>query len=276
MRKLLRADFYRLFRDKIFLIACAVMFIIGAGLPVAHYIDRVNNGTAWSPDQTAFTYALLVPILLSAVVPLFIGVEYSGGAMRNRIIAGHGRCGIYLSKLIVCAAAGEIMCAAYILPNVWLGLMLLGAFEADFVTVFTVLMLTAALTAALAAIFAAVSMLCRNRAYSAAGCVLLSFALLFAGVHIVSALNEPEYYSAYSYSENGVSISEDEALNPNYLRGAKRRFYEFLQDFTPGSQALSLANMKAEKPCTLAVYDGIIAAAVTGCGIFFFRRKDLR
>lgn len=38
MRKLLRANFSRLWRDKIFLISAAIMFVMGAALPVIHYI----------------------------------------------------------------------------------------------------------------------------------------------------------------------------------------------------------------------------------------------
>lgn len=46
-------------------------------------------------------------------------------------------------------------------------------------------------------IFTLIAMLCSNKAYSVAGCILLDFLPAFYGnPHYISALNEPEYYSA--------------------------------------------------------------------------------
>ena len=45
--------------------------------------------------------------------------------------------------------------------------------------------------------------------------------MLFAGVYITSALNEPEYYQGFSYTENDVTASEEMERNPNYLSGGK-------------------------------------------------------
>lgn len=39
---------------------------------------------------------------------------------------------------------------------------------------------------------------------------------------------------------------------------------------------LQIADMEAEKPSFLALYDGIILILVTGCGLVFFRRRDLK
>ena len=49
-----------------------------------------------------------------------------------------------------------------------------------------------------------------------------------------------------------------------------------MQDFTLGGQMLQISDMNAEKPTMLALYDGIILLAATGCGLVFFRRRDLK
>lgn len=276
MRKLLRADFSRLFRDKVFLISCALMFLAGGGLPVIHFFDNMKNGERWTPDYACFAFGMFVPILLSFITSLFIGSGYSDGAVRNKLIVGHLRRDIYLSGLIVCSAAGVLLSAAYLVPYICLGILLLGGFGASPAELSMYTGLNIALVITFAALFALIATLCQNKAYSTAGCILLVFALLFAGVRITSALNEPEYYSGYSLTENGVTTSEEAEPNPNYLSGTKRRIYEFLLDFTPGGQSLQLSNMNTDKPAALAIYDGIILIAATGCGLLLFRRKDLK
>lgn len=157
-----------------------------------------------------------------------------------------------------------------------LGFLLLGGF----VTEPIVLAMTAGailcLLFAYSAIFVLVAMLCQNKAYTTAITILLTCLLLLNGVRIISALNEPEYYGAYSFTENGVTVTEDMEKNPNYLSGSKRQAYEFLNDFLPGGQTIRLSNLNAENPPLLAAYSLCILAAATGIGLCFFRRRDLK
>ena len=129
---------------------------------------------------------------------------------------------------------------------------------------------------AFTALFTLIAMLCQNKAHTTAGCILLTFTLLFAGVYISSTLEEPEYLAAYSYTENGVTVEEPEQKNPYYISGVKRQVYEFLLDLTPGGQVIQISEMGAKKPTMLAVYDGLILLLVTGFGLVLFRREDLK
>ena len=276
MRKLLRAGFARLWKEKVFPLSCGVMLLMGAALPVIHCLDNRASGEGWTPDATCFIYASLVPILLALITALFVGCEYSDGTMRSKIIVGSRLWQIYLANLIVSAAAGFVLCAAYLAVHTGLGLLLLGGFTSAPKELLLYAGVIFALTAAFAALFTLIAMLCRNRAYSAAACILLVFALLFAGIRMTSALNEPEYYEGYSYTSGDVTVTEEAERNPHYLSGTKREIVEFLNAFIPGGQALKLANMNAEKPAMLALYDGLILLAATGCGIAVFRKKDLK
>lgn len=85
-----------------------------------------------------------------------------------------------------------------------------------------------------------------------------------------------QYLAAYSYTENGVTVEEPEQRNPYYITGMKRQVYEFLQDLTPSSQVIQVSEMGVKKPVMLAVYDGLILLLVTGFGLIFFRREDLK
>ena len=276
MLKLLRANFSRLWKTKIFWGAAALLALIGAAIPLKFLIDNRSGASAWTPDTAGFTFAFLVPVLLSVLAALFIGSEYSDGTMHNKCIVGHRRGSIYLANLIVCMAAGGMLCAAYLLPYLCLSLPLLGHFEVPVQAVLLYAGLNLLLTFAFAALYTLTATLIQSKAHTTAACILLVFALLFAGVHITSALNEPEYYSAYSYTGNGVTVEAQEERNPNYLTGTKRQVYEFLHDFTLGGQTLQLANMNTEHPAQLALYSSLILLAASACGILAFRRKDLK
>lgn len=276
MRKLLMANYSRLWRDKVFQIMMALMLLAGAVLPVIHYMDNKNNDNSWTLDSSLFSYGLLAPILLSVFTAFFIGTEYSDGTMRNKLIVGHHRRYIYLANLIVSITVGLLFDLAFILSHTCIGIPLLGGYKTEPDSILLYAGLNMALMVVFAAIYTLIAMLCRNKAYTVAGCILLVFALLFLGVRIISALNEPEYYDGYSYTENGVTIEEEEMENPNYLSGTKRKVYEFLQDFTPGSQAIKVSNMNADRPLRLVLYDCIILVAATGGGIVIFGRKDLK
>lgn len=81
-------------------------------------------------------------------------------------------------------------------------------------TLFIYVILAPILASVFTALFTLIAMLCQNKAHTMAGCILLTFALLFASVYISSTLEEPEYLAAYSYTENGVTVEEPEQKNP--------------------------------------------------------------
>lgn len=276
MTELLKAGFYRMRKDKPVWLLSLLMFLIGAMLPLAHYFDSLHSGIQWSLDLSFFIFAFLAPIALSVFTSLYIGSEYGNGTLRNKIIAGHRRSSIYLSNLLISISAGAFMCLAYMLPHLVLGLLLNGRLSSTPKTIAIYIGLSFALVTAVASILVLISMLCRNKAHTTVGCILTVFVLLFVGIYLTSALNEPEYLPAYTYIENGVTVEEPATKNPNYVGGKKREVYEFLQDFTSGGQMLQIADMDVEKPSSLSVYNGITVLVTTIGGIIFFRRKDLK
>ena len=276
MRKLLRANFNRLMKDKLFWILMVSEVFLGGLFPILHYMDNLDEKAGWTQEHSFFIFAIFVPMMISVVSSLYIGTEYSDGTMRNKLIVGHSRSRIYVANLITNMETSFMLCFAFMLSHICIGTTLLGWFESDEKTIVAYALVVLAMAIACTAIFTLIAMLCSNKAYSVAGCILLIFLLLFMGIRITAALNEPEYYSAYSYTEAGVTVAEDEERNPNYISGTKRQIFEFLNEFLPGGQMLKLSTMKVEHLGRSAVYDGIIFVVMTGCGLLVFRKKDLK
>ena len=276
MCKLLRANFYRLRHDRTFRLISALTVFFGALMTVVNAINVRRQGAAWVMDFRLLTSAILCPILNSVLAALFVGSDYSDGTLRNKLITGHRRSSIYLANLITCCCAGMLLSIAFIVPQGVLGLLLGEQIQSAPAKLLMYVALSFALMIAFTALFTLIAMLCQNKSHTTAGCILLTFALLFAGVYISSTLEEPEYLAAYSYTENSVTVEEPEQKTPYYITGVKRQVYEFLQDFTPGGQVIQVSEMGVEKPVMLAVYDGLILLLVTGVGLMLFRREDLK
>lgn len=276
MCKLIKANLSRLWHDRAFWLLTALNAIIGASMAVINAVNIKKEGSVWVMDFSLLMFAVLAPICNSVLTALFVGNEYSSGTMRNKIVAGHRRGEIYLANLLACCCAGAVFCLAFAIALALPGLLLGGLIQSEPRELLMYCGTGIVLTIAFSALFNLIAMLCQNKSHTVAGCILLTFVLIFFGVYITSSLNEPEYLAGYSYTENGVTVDEPETKNPNYVSGTKRQVYEFLQDFTPGGQALQVSDMSAENPSMLALYDVIIILAATGFGMAFFGKKNLK
>ena len=204
----------------------------------------------------------------------FIGTEYSDGTIRNKVVIGQKRTSIYLSNLIICALVSVVMCAAFFIAYLCIGIPLLGFFEMDIKQVLLFTLAVFVLAIAFASIFTLISMLNHNKAITAVVCILLAFLLLFAGAQFNKMLNEPETNMGLMMTDNGQEYQE--IPNPNYLEGGERKVVQFLYDFVPGGQALQCVSLEANNITVLPAYSLIIIVLTTGFGVFFFKKKELK
>ena len=276
MCKLLSADFARMKKNKFFWLGIAFMVFVGIMTPVMNYIDMIQTKNSDTLEGGFFSFSLLIVIVSAIFSGLYLGTEYSDGTIRNKIIVGHKRWGIYLSNLIVCTVSGIIMCLAFIAVYLGVGIPLFGGFHLSAQHVVTMVLGIFVMSLAFAGIFTMIAMLNQNKAVAAVACIMSAFLLLCAGVYINASLNEPETYSGYVMMENGHVTKEEEKPNAHYLRGTKREVYEFLYDFLPGGQAMQFSEGQADHIWQMMLYSGIVLAGTTGAGLILFKRKNLK
>ncbi len=115
MGKLLKADLYRIFKNKLFL-AAALLSVAFPVITTLMYllIDNIMpmmsdlTGTAMSGINLSgrelisesFILSSNMGIILPIFITIFIGFDVTGGTLRNKIIAGRSRTSIYFSHLI--------------------------------------------------------------------------------------------------------------------------------------------------------------------------------
>ncbi len=178
MTNLLRADFRRLFKSRAFYICTALLFIAGTALPLIHYITMHEYPQAMSFDMYFTVYALIAVVALAAFSALFVGADYSDGTIRNKLVAGARRGGVYLSNLTVQTVTGLILCAAYLVPYVIIGTSLLGDFPENGVRL---ILVSLAMTVSFASVFTLITMLSSSKARSAVICLVCAIALAHRG-----------------------------------------------------------------------------------------------
>ena len=281
MRNLLSATFVRLFRGKLFWIGMLAMGGFGAVATIARARDAyVLQDMGYDrPDGLLFiglTYFLITAAVFDS---LFIGAEHADGTWRNKLIVGRGKAQIYLTYLTVTTAATLLMHLAYIGVVLGLSAPLLSPFLTPIKVNVVLFFCSLATVVAMNALMVTLCMLIQSRAIVAVGAMLLAIGLMMGGMAIYQMLSAPAFLSGPSTVVNGVLMPPPEPVpNPKYLTGAKRAFFQFLHDFLPGGQALTIG-MIGELPESvwrLPVFSALLTLLSTLGGAWGFCRRDLK
>lgn len=277
MRKLLRANFARLWKDKIFWCAVIGTFVYSCIVAVNQYQIYLGYRAEGQILQITFSALLLnyftfLCIVMAAVISQFIGSDYSDGTIRNKLVTGASRTNIYLSNYITCVVSTLIIELAWLFPMAAAGLRICEIESGDLRMLALYFGLGILLIVSETAIFTTVSMLCQNKAATAIALLIVTFGLLIMAVTIYQLLAAPEFYEMF----NTETMQMETVRNMDYLTGTKRKIYQFLMDFVPTGQGYLVAAANSSHPALLGVYSAVTAIAAGVVGIFGFRRKDLK
>lgn len=279
MNRLLSADFAKLKKNRFFWICMTGMAVFGIFMKLMDYISmREYMDRSSSLHSMLLVYSLVIGFLTAAFVSLFVGTEYSDGTLRNKLIIGHTRVSIYLSNLITCSAAGLMMCLAYLIPALAVGIPLCRTDDTDFRMLVLMVLYSFFMSLAFTSLYTLAGMICQNKALTAVVTILGVCFLFVASMYVSAKLNEPETSIEISpFAEDGTVTATRQIPNPGYVRGTQRRVYEFLNDFLPTGQSVTLTrgDTKAATPL-LPVYSAGITVAASGIGMFVFRKRDIK
>ncbi|MCM1382678.1 MAG: ABC transporter permease, partial [Muribaculaceae bacterium] len=190
MSKLLRANFHRLFRSRLFWFCTAAVFAMA--------VVSVFNQAQYTKiiDGMLFSGISIAAAASAVFISIFIGTEYSDGTMRGKIYPGHSRTAVYAANLVVCAAAALIMHAVLIAAVVCFGVPVIGKITAPLSDIFIMSLLSVLIVTAFSSAYILLGMLITNKAAGAVAAVLLAFALLLGANALQRDINASEYYPA--------------------------------------------------------------------------------
>jgi len=272
MSKLLSANFARLKTSKTFWLGMAVMALFAVSSCLNANSSRSFSGI----DSIFFSAYIITGILIAIFCGLFIGTEYSDGAIRNKLVVGHGRSSVYLSNFITCAVVGLFMDLIFHLVILALGIPLVGTFQNGWLTALAMLLTGFLMTLSFAAVFSLLVMLNQNKALASIISIVVAFAAIFGFVFLYSRLQEPEFYAPYVLTVNGVFQQSEPIPNPYYLNEVQRALAQFAIDFFPTGQAGQFVDTGTPNLGLMSLYSVLLIIATNAAGVFFFRRKDLK
>lgn len=280
MNKLLHADFTRLMKNKLFWIGLLVM----VGMPlyavgVRYYDYVVAPETVWeTADGLWFVGGVYLAVILSVLISLFIGTEFSEGTIRNKLTVGHTRSTIYFSKLFICAGVALFYHIVFITVLFGAGTLLLKAWDTPLKTLLLLTALSLVTVIALAAIFTMLAMLIHSRSTGAVAAMLIAMVMLISAMTLFSMLTAPEYIeNAYEMNEAGEIVKSDPIPNPRYLTGSKRVVYQHILNLVPVGQMLQFGNLQlTSQMYYFPLYAILVAVVCTAVGLALFKRKDIR
>lgn len=287
MSKLLRGDFIRLFKSKIFWLGFIFMAGLGSFASWTKWRDSLDYPDYYNPpDGILLAGAMYIGIIIAVVIGVFIGSDYSYGTIRNKHIMGHSRVAMYLSNLIICVTATEIMHIAYM--AVIIGASAIGItqeFEMSAENIAKIILISMFSVASLTSVVVLLCMLVQSRTAGSVSVIILSLLLVMTANTIYYRLLQKEYTEPYSFTvtnEYGeeIEIHEESVKNPKYLTGTERKIYLFFNDLFPNNQIMQLSyddglsNHTTTLP--LPLYSLSLIAVTTSAGVLLFRRKDLK
>lgn len=275
MKRLFHANFIRLLRDKVFwlssgiLLTYTIIYMLNAcrqersGLAGTHFLEDYY-----------FRFTMFIGLFAAVFITLYLSIEYSGGVMRNKIIAGHTRKNIYLSNLTLSFLASIFMTFMGLLGGL-VGIPTFGVWKISGFSIFCYMLILILFLLAFCAIFTFISMLLPNKSVGAVVTILTFFGLLLMASIMMNKLDQPEMISDTILTMDGIQFS-DPVPNPKYVGGKIRDLLDFAIDLLPAGQGARLSINEVHHPVRMSLSSAFISVFATILGIFFFEKKDLK
>lgn len=241
MNKLLKAEFYRLKKEKVFLL----LIIITCALAPFTLYKYIENSGIITLDRIMLEYLYMYfGIFIAFFVSMYVGKEYTEGFIRNKIVVGHKRSNIYLSNLIICIAVGLIANIIYIGIVFLVGTKLFGGLQK--LNLFQIIAYTSLIIVAYCTIYNFITMLCKDASVSLVTCVIIFIIMFVAMMFVSDKLAVKPYRKITQYNEKGEIEFVDKEINPDYPSETTIKIYKVINYLLPTGQANILQTACAE------------------------------
>lgn len=278
MGDLMRANLFRLKRDKVFWTCGAALLALSAAVLLNgchQYRDMWAEGYQVDLARCFFQLIPAMGMCVGIFTGLFLGTDHSEGALRNRLMVGHSRERVYLAGLGASLAGAAVFTLAWLVGSGLPAVLNRDLWRLGPGPGALLLLVAVGSALALASVLTVAGMLCEKKSTAAVASILLVLGLMLVSTWLHARLLEPEMSSGLVITAQGMEWGEP-TPNSRYVGGMLRQCYELVLDILPTGQMVLLSDMAVARPglnlaASLAV---TVAAALAGMGLF--RKKDLK
>lgn len=275
MRKLLSANFSRLWKEKLFWLVFAFMSIGSVCYNWIGY-NEITKTQIYLED-VLFCMLPMSSFVFALFISMRLGTEFEEHTIRNKFIVGYSRTQVYFAEYITCTVASMILMGIMLLFSMSFGLLLSLEFQSDWNELVLLLFCCVLIASVFSAMFVSISMNVGAKATSLVVSIVFLFAILLLASFCINALAEgPMVYSnVVITAENGVEFG-DLIENPAYIDGTQRTVYELIADILPTGQTIQMNNLEFERAVRWPVFSLIMLVIATVAGYLPFRKRDIR
>ena len=219
-------------------------------------------------------YATMIGIIIAIFTSLFLGVEYSDGAIRNKISIGHKRISIYLSNFIITTITSLYSYILFVVIVVIIGIPLFGGIT---IANSKLLMLIGSIFVniiAYSSIFTFIAMMISNKTITAIVSIMLAFGLMMTALTCIKILDTSKTVTQATMINGETKI--EEIPNPKYPSEPKKKVFQTLLDINPSGQMFQIAGRTDPNLKVLPLYSLGIVVIFTGVGLMIFNKKELK
>ena len=287
MRKLISANMARLVRSKLFWLCLLICFGVGwyCADQFCMYQPLCREYIVAGASEVYREFGMYLPFIIAAFISFWLGTEYSGGAIRNKLAVGHTKEQIYVANWLVCTLAGVVMNLVVILTTTILtlpwGIILKEYYQCKPVVKRLVGYMAVSTLAivAVSSLLVLLAMLLQNRTAGVLVALAVIVVLVVAAEYMNTSVNAPQFVFGTTDIVDGEVVNKlTQQYNPMYTWGTKKTIFDCLTDIQPLGQLVRAESsvVVEEKGVLYAVYSGIIALVMFCGGLLWFRKRDIK
>lgn len=276
MIKLLDAGFTRLRKSKAFWILIIFSIIFALYYVSTQYLDMTKYGEVIEVGNMTLSYPTMIGLIIAIFTSLFLGVEYSDGAIRNKVSIGHKRVNIYLTNLLIVISASVLFYVVYLVIIFVLGIPLFGMGTAPIKMTLIKILVDIMVCVSISSLCTFIAMLCSNKTVTAISTIVIFLALMLGATCCYSVLNTPPFIETATIKNQSSGQYEFvQEPNPKYPSEITKKVMKILLDINPTGQTLQMMERES-KFGELMLYSLGIMIIFTGAGIELFNKKELK